>query len=193
MREYVKIVPNLLTALRLLLLPILWGFALLKWPVPLGIGMAFSFLTDTLDGFVARRFNVISAFGSKFDSLADNLLIPSALIWLAMLRPEVFSDHPVLCAIAIVTYGSSLLVGWIKFRRFANLHLYSKKTAGVLLYLFIVHAFLTGQYSAWLFYVAVGLFILASTEGLLLQLTQAHVDEHMGSLALAWLRRKPSA
>ncbi len=190
MREYLKTIPNLLTALRLLLLPVLWGLALLKWPVPLAIGMIISFLTDTLDGFIARRFNVTSAFGSKFDSLADNLLIPSTMIWLVILRPEVFTDHPILCAVAAVIYGSSLLVGWIKFRRFANLHLYSKKTAGVLSYAFIVHALLAGRYNAWLFYIAISLFILASVEGLILQLTHAQVDEHMGSLVLALVRRK---
>ena len=190
MREYLKTIPNLLTALRLLLLPVLWGLALLKWPVPLAIGMIISFLTDTLDGFIARRFNVTSAFGSKFDSLADNLLIPSTVIWLVILRPEVLTDHPILCAVAVATYGSSLLVGWIKFRRFANLHLYSKKTAGVLSYAFIVHALLAGQYNAWLFYIAISLFILASVEGLILQLTHAQVDEHMGSLVLALVRRK---
>ena len=190
MREYLKTIPNLLTALRLLLLPVLWGLALLKWPVPLAIGMIISFLTDTLDGFIARRFNVTSAFGSKFDSLADNLLIPSTVIWLVILRPEVLTDHPILCAVAVATYGSSLLVGWIKFRRFANLHLYSKKTAGVLSYAFIVHALLAGQYNAWLFYTAISLFILASVEGLILQLTHAQVDEHMGSLVLTLVRRK---
>jgi phosphatidylglycerophosphate synthase len=190
MREYLKTIPNLLTALRLLLLPVLWGLALLKWPVPLAIGMIISFLTDTLDGFIARRFNVTSAFGSKFDSLADNLLIPSTVIWLVILRPEVLTDHPILCAVAVATYGSSLLVGWIKFRRFANLHLYSKKTAGILSYAFIVHALLAGQYNAWLFYIAISLFILASVEGLILQLTHAQVDEHMGSLVLALVRRK---
>ena len=190
MREYLKTIPNLLTALRLLLLPVLWGLALLKWPVPLAIGMIISFLTDTLDGFIARRFNVTSAFGSKFDSLADNLLIPSTVIWLVILRPEVLTDHPILCAVAVATYGSSLLVGWIKFRRFANLHLYSKKTAGVLSYAFIVHALLAGQYNAWLFYIAISLFILASVEGLILQLTHAQVDEHMGSLVLTLVRRK---
>jgi|SRR3990172_3857555 len=192
MREYLKAIPNLLTALRLLLLPVLWGLALLKWPVPLAIGMIISFLTDTLDGFIARRFNVTSAFGSKFDSLADNLLIPSTVIWLVILRPEVLTDHPILCAVAVATYGSSLLVGWIKFRRFANLHLYSKKTAGVLSYAFIVHALLAGRYNAWLFYIAISLFILASVEGLILQLTHAQVDEHMGSLVLTLVRRKSS-
>jgi len=190
MREYLKTIPNLLTALRLLLLPVLWGLALLKWPVPLAIGMIISFLTDTLDGFIARRFNVTSAFGSKFDSLADNLLIPSTVIWLVILRPEVLTDHPILCAVAVAAYGSSLLVGWIKFRRFANLHLYSKKTAGVLSYVFIVHALLVGRYIAWLFYIAISLFILASVEGLILQLTHAQVDEHMGSLVLTLVRRK---
>lgn len=65
---------NLLTALRLLALPFLvWavladaGWAALA--LFLGAG-----LTDVLDGWVARRFNLTSAFGAMFDLLADRLL-----------------------------------------------------------------------------------------------------------------------
>ncbi|MBI1683590.1 CDP-alcohol phosphatidyltransferase family protein [Caulobacter hibisci] len=66
--------PNLLTALRLLALPFLaWavmadaGWAALA--LFLGAG-----LTDVLDGWIARRFGLTSAFGAMFDLLADRLL-----------------------------------------------------------------------------------------------------------------------
>lgn len=187
--EQMKLLPNQLTAARIALLPILWIFAFLKLPVVLGIGLIISFATDVLDGYAARRLGQVSAFGSKFDSLADNLLIPSGLVWLWMLKPEVYRDHGLIWIISITLYFASLLVGALKFRRFANLHLHSKRYGSVLMYLFASHAFIADQYSLLLFYLAMGMFVISSTEGLLLQLICSHVDEHMGSILFVLRRR----
>lgn len=66
--------PNLLTALRLALLPLL-AWAVLTdrgWiAVALFLGAG---LTDVLDGWVARRLGLASSFGAMFDLLADRLL-----------------------------------------------------------------------------------------------------------------------
>lgn len=189
--EQMNLLPNQLTAARIVLLPILWAFAFLNLPVAPGIGLIISFATDVLDGYVARRLGQVSAFGSKLDSLADNLLIPSGLVWLWMLKPEIYRDHGMIWIISILLYGASLLVGAIKFRRFANLHLHSKRYGSVLMYLFVPHAFIADQYSLPLFYLAIGMFVLSSTEGLLLQLICSQVNEHMGSILFV-LRRRTS-
>ncbi len=59
-----------------------------------GIGLIIVGLTDFLDGLMARKFNQASGLGSKLDSLADNLLIPSVIVWIFILRPEIIADHP---------------------------------------------------------------------------------------------------
>jgi CDP-diacylglycerol--glycerol-3-phosphate 3-phosphatidyltransferase len=66
--------PNQLTAIRLALVPLLWILALTEHTFYLGLGVALACLTDALDGIVARKLNLVSDFGARFDSLADNLL-----------------------------------------------------------------------------------------------------------------------
>jgi cardiolipin synthase (CMP-forming) len=183
--------PNLLTALRLVLLPFLWFAALAGYGWWLGMGVLVAFLTDVLDGFVARWTGQTSPFGAQFDSLADNLLAPSALVWLVLLAPEVYREHPVLCGVAIVMYASAMAVAWLKFRRFGNLHLISSKVAGVFMYLFAAHTFMRGTYSPPLFYLTAVAHIVSSTEAFLVQLLHDRVDEHVGSLLLACWRRLP--
>lgn len=182
MREHLRTLPNQITAARLVLLPILWTLTLLKLPTLVGIGLLLSLSSDILDGHLARRLGQVSKFGSKFDSLVDNILLPSAAVWLWLLRPEMYREHALACLIAFSLYISSLLLGVIKFRRFANLHLQSARIGSVVLYLFAAHALIADQYSPLFFYLAAGMFVLSSTESLLLQLICSEVNEHMGSI-----------
>ena len=181
--------PNQITAVRFALIPVLWTLAILKMPFYLGIGTFISFATDVLDGFVARRLGQASEIGSKIDSLADHLLLPSALIWLWLFVPEVYTENAWVCGFAITLYFAAMFVGWIKFRRFANLHLDETKAAAVAMYTFASYTLLLQQYSHLLFYLAVIMFILSSVERMAVLLLFSNVDEHMGSILLAWRRR----
>lgn len=190
LRVELRKLPNQMTAARIALLPVLWALALLGQPALVGAGLLVSFVTDVLDGYFARKLGQTSAFGSKFDSLADNLLLPSGMVWLGLLRPEVYRDHLAVCVVGIGLYLASMLLGLVKFRRFGNLHLQSKRAGAVAIYLFVAHAFIAPTYSPILFAIAAGLFLLSSVEGLLLQLICTRVDEHMVSIVHV-LRRGP--
>jgi phosphatidylglycerophosphate synthase len=177
-----------MTAARLVLLPVLWVYALRSDRLAVGIGLAISFALDFGDGFVARRLGQTSSFGSKFDSVVDTLIGPSAIVWLLLLEPRTILDHKLLVGVwVVVTYGS-LAVGLIKHRRLGNLHLQSSRIACVVQYAFLVDVFATRNYEPVLLYLAVGAGIASSLETLILQLTRSRVDEHAYSLLPA-LRR----
>ncbi|MBQ3574243.1 MAG: CDP-diacylglycerol--glycerol-3-phosphate 3-phosphatidyltransferase [Clostridia bacterium] len=75
--------PNKLTMLRILMIPVFCVFALLgrQWAqyVALGIYIIACF-TDMLDGKIARKRNLVTDFGKFADPIADKLLVMAALI-----------------------------------------------------------------------------------------------------------------
>jgi len=75
--------PNLLTMLRVLLIPwFLWLVFVSTHPGAIQTALfvfAAASITDWLDGYLARKWNVISDFGKIMDPLADKLLVLSAL------------------------------------------------------------------------------------------------------------------
>ncbi|MGD2251719.1 MAG: CDP-alcohol phosphatidyltransferase family protein [Anaerolineales bacterium] len=179
--------PNLITALRFVSIPTLWTFAFLERPLLIGIGLIIAGVSDSLDGYLARRMNQVSSFGSKFDSIADHALQLSTVAWLLMLKPEVFSENAWLAFTALGLNLLSLLVGIVKFKRIANLHLYLSKLAFLLFFIFTIHAFLFDRYSKILLVIACTGIILASLETIAVQLMRDQVDERIGSLLFSYI------
>ena len=74
-------IPNVLTLIRLILVPVYWvlmlGYHLDYWA--LGAFLLAS-ATDMLDGFLARRMQCITDFGKLMDPLADKLMVCTALL-----------------------------------------------------------------------------------------------------------------
>jgi cardiolipin synthase len=79
-----KTVPNLLSFLRLALIPVfLW--LILRHQGGWAIGLlAFSGLTDYLDGYIARKYNQVTRLGKLIDPAADRLYIFTTLIGLVV-------------------------------------------------------------------------------------------------------------
>ena len=78
--------PNKLTILRVIMIPFFVFFMLADMGnagkyTALVLFIAAS-LTDTLDGYLARKYNQVTNFGKFMDPLADKLLVCSALICL---------------------------------------------------------------------------------------------------------------
>jgi CDP-diacylglycerol---glycerol-3-phosphate 3-phosphatidyltransferase len=82
-------VPNVLTLLRILLVPVLVVALLSKAPNGSTFAaavFALAAFTDGLDGYIARSRRTITTFGKVMDPIADKLLIAASLIALVSLN-----------------------------------------------------------------------------------------------------------
>jgi len=79
-----KHVPNILTIIRFLLIPIIIIFAIQDNYIATIIALTISGITDILDGFIARKFNFISDFGKLMDPLADKATQVALLVTLTI-------------------------------------------------------------------------------------------------------------
>lgn len=83
-------IPNILTMLRLVLIPVfVWFFCLAHpsgqcvrkdWLMASLAVFVVASLTDMLDGYLARKLNQITDFGKLFDPLADKLMVLTAMV-----------------------------------------------------------------------------------------------------------------
>lgn len=90
-------IPNTLTMIRILCTPLMILMFLL--PIPKGIGVFIALgiyviacITDSLDGYIARKYNLVTDFGKFMDQIADKFITTTAMILV------LFGSKPVTCS-----------------------------------------------------------------------------------------------
>lgn len=90
-------IPNILSTIRILLIPVfLWLYLVEKNYLMATIIIFISGFTDVVDGFIARKFNLISKVGKVLDPTADKLTQAAVLLAL-MVR----FDHMIIAFIVL--------------------------------------------------------------------------------------------
>ncbi len=100
--------PNSLTVLRILLVPVFVGFLLYESFDYALVTLLVAALTDGLDGAIARITDQRTRLGEYLDPLADKLLLTSAIVTLSVLH-----FIPVWAVILVVSRDAILLTGTI--------------------------------------------------------------------------------
>jgi CDP-diacylglycerol--glycerol-3-phosphate 3-phosphatidyltransferase len=114
--------PNLLSGLRIALVPVLLWLAWSGHPTVFLVLFAFSLSTDLLDGYLARRMRTGSELGAKLDSwgdLATYAVFPLCAWWL--FRDQVMSQLLFVIP-ALIAFVAPTLIGLAKFRRVTSYH-----------------------------------------------------------------------
>lgn len=135
-----KHIPNILTILRFIFIPIILYFIFTGNYILGIVFFTISGITDVLDGFIARKFNLVSNFGKLMDPLADKLTQISVLACLVKV------DIIPFWILVIVILKELLMVVGASFLYGKDVVVYSKwygKLATVLFYLAIVISLIT--------------------------------------------------
>ncbi len=102
--------PNILTLARIILIPffVMIYFANVPdWNIYAAIIFIVAAFTDWLDGFLARKFDMVSNFGKLWDPIADKLLVLAAL--LVLMSWERVAMVPVL-----IIVSRELIIGGVR-------------------------------------------------------------------------------
>lgn len=82
-RKQLFTIPNLLSFLRLCMIPlIIWLYCSQNNYALTAVVLVLSGVTDTIDGFIARRFNMVTDLGKALDPIADKLTQASVMFCL---------------------------------------------------------------------------------------------------------------
>ncbi len=159
-------IPNILTLIRLCIVPLLL-FVSWKGLSTIFLGLlAFSFFTDALDGFIARTFDQQTELGAKLDSLADfavymTIPICAWLLWPEVIRQEMMFVIAVMCSILC-----PVLIGILKFGEYPSYHTWLTKLAAGTMAIASILLFLGGP--GWVFRVAAVLCVFAALEEIMI-------------------------
>ena len=104
-RQAIFTLPTLLTLLRVALVPVLiicWYAGHMHAPVATAAVFILASITDWLDGYLARRMMLASAFGAFLDPVADKIMVSTALVLLATEPPPPISVAAMTAPVAAI-------------------------------------------------------------------------------------------
>jgi len=173
---------RLLAAFALLFVIYIHEIAIFKWL------LAFSFFTDLVDGYIARRYKVVSVMGARLDSIADDLTFLMAAIAVFVLKPEFIHREIIFIILLLGMYLIQTVSALIRYGKMTSFHTYTAKLAAILQGSFLILLFFLPQYPRLLFYLAAGFTMLDLIEEtvLVLLLPQWKADVK----GVFWLKKR---
>lgn len=173
----IKNIPNLISVFRIL------GSLALLTVKPFTTGFFVIYIacgiSDMLDGWIARKFNLVTQTGQTLDSISDFILITVLLfVFSRFLSPPIWAMIWVL-AIALLRL-LSFIVAWVKYSQVALLHTYANKATGFLLFCFPILYTTIGLDATAVLLCLVA--TLSAVEELLIQLRSKTLDRDVKSL-----------
>ena len=162
----IKQIPNYLTVLRLILIPIIFYLILTKHYTIAFILFSTANITDILDGYIARKYNLITDWGKLMDPLADKLTQISTISALIIKHIIPF------WILAIITVKELLMIT-VAFTLYKKeiVTVHSKwygKVATILFFIAIVFSLLSESFTEisgliiYLFYIAIAMTLFSS-------------------------------
>jgi len=173
-------IPNILSGFRIITAPFLLYLAWHGYRNCFIGLLIISLLSDAVDGYIARKYNVSTNLGTKLDSLGDMaiyLTLPLCAWWLV---PEILRQEALFACIVLIAYITPLIAGIIKFKQIPSYHTYGAKIAAILMSTAILILFMTEF--TWIFRFAAIFQIIVALEEVLITLRLPKLQDNVKSI-----------
>ncbi len=180
-------IPNLLSLFRIFAAPFLILAGYLQMPTLFFILFGLMFLSDALDGLIARALNQTSELGARLDSYGDIVTYLSAPFAIWWLWPEIIREEFYYIVAAISLFIVPAFFALVKFGKLASYHTWITKASALLMStgLFVLVFFK----SALLFHIAVGVLVIETIENIAITLLLSKQKTDIHSIWHAWKNR----
>jgi phosphatidylglycerophosphate synthase len=128
------------------------------------------FISDGIDGFLARRLHLESPRGARLDSLGDIIILVLTVAGLFSFEWNFFANHAPELIILVLLYVMEIILSYIRFGKTSSFHTYLDKAALFMQAVFVFTLLFAGYYS-WLFYITFTAGVLATTEEIFILLS----------------------
>lgn len=150
--------------------------------------LALSFFTDAIDGYLARRYKVMSVLGSKIDSIADDLTIVVAIAGVIVFKPEFLRHEITLIILLLALFILQTILAFIRYGTISSFHTYAAKMAAILQGVFLLLLFFLPGPGYMLFYITAIVTIIDLLEEIILVLMLPQWEANVKGLY--WVMKK---
>lgn len=126
-----------------------------------------SFLTDMIDGRLARKLKIVSERGAKLDSLGDMVTLLTAIVGLIKFKWDFIIMNAILLSVLVFVYLLEMAIALFRYKKLSSFHTYSSKLSFLIQGCFILTLLFFGYYP-WFFYIALIAGFLESLEEMIL-------------------------
>lgn len=146
---------NGITLYRLIAAPVLIWLILTRQPDVFKWLLAVSFFTDSIDGYLARKYKVVSVLGARLDSIADDLTVVAGIIGLFVFKPDFIKEVYIWMILLFALFVIHVTLALVKYGKPTSFHTYLAKAAAVCQGVFLILTFFVPAPLYALFYIAV--------------------------------------
>lgn len=162
-------ISNSLSYYRILASPLILYLALSGRQDFFAFFFVINLITDVIDGFIARKYDMESEFGARLDSIGDNFTYLLAFLGIYIFKLEYFLPHLTSFLVFGLFMVSTQIVSLVKFGKFPSFHLYSTKIGGYIQGAFFIVLFTYGFITPF-YYFMIAWGIISAIEHITIQL-----------------------
>lgn len=126
-----------------------------------------SYLTDAVDGIIARSLKITTSRGSEIDSVGDQITFGTGLIGLWIFERNFIVENYLIILLVLLPYLIQMAIAFSKYGKPTAFHTYLAKLSAVLQSFFILWFLFFGPLH-WLFYVMIIIGLLETVEEVIL-------------------------